>query len=318
MSLLSRLARTTLGVRLLAISQRLKPPGFAGATLYDALSVFVDEVRDARMTQRAASVAFFLLLALFPAILFLFTLIPIIPVPGLKTALLHEMQFVLPADAFGFLEAAIEEIISIRRLDLLSIGFVLAFVASTNGVNAIMRSFDKSAPTFRKRTFWQKRLRSTMLTAMLFGVLLISIGFIVGGRSLVTWMAHELGLEGRNAFVLIGALRWIIIVALVFFAISIIYKFGPAREKPWRFISAGGTVAAMLSILASLGFAAFVNSFDVYNKVFGTIGALLAIMLWMYINCLVLLIGFEINASIDRHKAMMTAPSHEPEAEFSE
>jgi membrane protein len=280
----------------------MKPPGFAGATLYDALSVFFEEVRDTNMTQRAASVAFFLLLALFPGILFLFTLIPIIPISGFENTLLVQMKSVLPSDAFDFLEEAIEEILSIQRLDLLSLGFVFAFIASTTGVNAIMRSFDKSAPTFRKRTFVQKRLRAIMLTAILFAALLVSVGLIVSGRYVVNWMVDVLAVEGQAAFIIAGILRWAIIVLLFFFAISCIYKFGPAREKPWRFISAGATVATVMSIAASLGFAVFVNSFDVYNKVFGTIGALLATMLWVYINSLVLLIGFEINASIDRHQ----------------
>lgn len=305
MSIGSLLQKTWVAQKVTALSKRVKPPGFDGATAYDALSVFMEEVRNTNMTQRAASVAFFMLLALFPGILFLFTLIPIFPVPGFKTALLNQMQTVLPGDAFEFLQLAIEEIVSIKRFDLLSIGFLLAFIASTNGVNAIMRSFDKSAPTFRKRTFWEKRVRSIMLTAILFAVLLVSVALIVSGRFVVGWMVTELGVQGRWAFTTVGVLRWLIIILLFFFAISFIYKYGPARKKAWRFVSPGATVAAVLSIAASLGFTAFVNSFDVYNKVFGTIGALLATMLWVYINSLVLLIGFEINASIDRHKAML-------------
>lgn len=315
--MLQKVKRTWVARRLVISSKRVKPPGFAGATLYDALSVFFEEVRDANMTQRAASVAFFMLLALFPSVLFLFTLIPIIPIAGFKSALLAQMQSVLPADAFYFLEGAIEEIVSIRRFDLLSIGIVLAFIASSSGVNAIMRSFDKSAPTFRKRTFWQKRLRAIMLTAILFGILLISVGLIISGRYVANWMVTELGLEGQWSFISVGILKWLIIVLLFFFAISIIYKYGPAREKPWRFISPGGTLAAVMSIAASLGFTAFVNSFDVYNKVFGAIGALLATMLWMYINSLVLLIGFEINASIDRHRALAASVEGSPNTPVS-
>lgn len=303
MGLLNRFVKTRFARKLIVISKRIKPPGFVGASLYDALSVFYNEVRDTGMTQRAASISFFLLLALFPGVLFLFTLIPYIPVAGFKTTLLNQMQAVLPGDAFAFLDQAIAEIISIQRLDLLSIGFVLAFIASANGVNSIMRSFNKTLPTFRKRSFWQKRLASIKLTAVLFGMLLLSVVLIIGGRAAVSGLTLWLGIEGGWAVVAIQVLRWVIIVLLFFFAIATIYYLGPARVKPWRLVSPGATVATVLSIAASLGFTVFVNKFDVYNEVFGAIGAFLAMMLWTFINCLVLLVGFEINTSIDLHRA---------------
>ena len=302
MSVLNKLVKTVQA--LVALSKRVRPPGFAGATLYDALSVFFAEVRNSHMTERAASVAFFWLLALFPGILFLFTLIPYIPLEGFRTTLLNQMEAVLPGEAFAMLQSAIEEIVSVQRLDLLSVGLVLAFIASSNGINAIMRSLDKGLPTFKRRSFWQKRLTALMLTAMLFGVLLLSVGLMVSGGLGIRVAVESFGFRERHAVVAVSVLRWVIIFLLFFVAIAMIYRFAPARVKKWRLVSPGGTLASVLSIAASLGFTAFVNRFDVYNQVFGTIGALLATMLWMYINSLVLLIGFEINASIDRHRSV--------------
>jgi membrane protein len=119
----------------------------------------------------------------------------------------------------------------------------------------------------------------------------------------IRWMFHHGWLKNKTQLFIILTFKWLVIAALLFFTISFIYYYGPAKKRKWRFISAGSTLATCLSILTSIGFSYFVNNFGQYNKLYGSMGTLIVVLLWIYFNSLILLIGFELNASINKAKA---------------
>ena len=282
--------------RFSAWTKRVSLPGFEGVPLFYVGRFFLEEMRNDRLSIRAAAVAFYFVLAIFPGILFLFSLIPYIPVVGFQETLFNTLQQVLPHSGFEFMQSAITDIISRTRFELLSIGFVMTFYFSTNGVNALVRSFTKSQPIFEKRNFWQRKWAVVKLTVLLFVLLLLSVFLIIMGNVIISELAWRLGVVNQFQVFLLSFTRWVVIVALFFSAISLIYYIAPAAN--WNIISAGSTLATIMSILISLGFTFVVNKFNLYNEIYGSIGALIGILLWIYFNSLIILIGFELNVSI--------------------
>lgn len=279
-------------------AKRVSFPGFEGVPVYDVWKMFLEEVKHDKLGPRASAISFNFLLALFPSIIFLFSLIPVIPIPGLKENLFSLLQSIMPDNAFELARATIEETISKKRVDLLSFGFLFMILFATNGVFAMMRTFSKFNPVFRKRNFFQQYGVAVQLTTLLTFLLILSILLIIGGEFFIRYVRAELDLESSTSYILFSSLRWLIIIFMFFLTLSIIYYFGPALKQKWKFISLGATVATILSVVASLGFSFYVNNFGQYNKFYGSIGTLIVIMVWIYINSLVLLFGFELNHSI--------------------
>ena len=277
-------------------------PGFHGASIYDVFHFFFKELSKDQVDMRAAAVSFYFLVAIFPFIIFLFTLIPYIPIEDFRSVLFNSMDKILPHTAFYFLRAAIEDIITVQRSDLLSIGFLLTFYFSTSGVNALIKSFNKVYPIFKKRNFFQEQWVVIKLTFLIVLLMIMSIALIIIGDFLLDYLADYINILNTWLYWMLQLIRWIIIIAFFFIVISFIYYYGPATTKRWHFITAGSTVATILTIAVSIIFSYVINTYDLYNKIYGSIGALVAIILWIYLNTLALLIGFELNASINFHR----------------
>jgi len=282
-------------------------PGHPNISLYEVLSFLFKEMQRDDIMQRAASVSFSLFVSLFPTILMAFTLIPFIPVPAFQNTLMATMKQVLPANVYQLLQSTIEDIVLRHRADLLSISLILAIYYSTRGVLGIMNSFDKALPTFRKRSHWHKQVVAFKITGLLTLMLLLSVGLIMGGEVLVKTIMKVLQEDRSNVYIWLNIFRWLIIVILYYFSISLIYYFGPARHKRWQFFSAGSTLATVLLLIVTLGYTWIINQFGQYNKIYGSIGTLLVTQLWIYYNALGLLIGFELNASIDVNENKLLA-----------
>lgn len=292
-------------------------PGFEGVPVYYVLQFFFKEIKDDRINMRASSVAFYLLLALFPGIIFLFTLIPYIPINNFQEILFNNLQQVMPATAFDFMQSAITDIISTERVELLSVGFILAFLFSTNGVHALAKSFDKSHDLFRKRSFIAQRLTDIKLTAVLFLILVLAVGLVVLGNQLINYILNTMNVISAWQIFLLNVFRWVIILLVFFLGISFIYYYAPATRKKFRFISIGSIVATSLTVLASLAFSFVVNNYNLYNEIYGSIGALIAIMFWLYLNCFGLLVGFELNTSV-KYMKMAQREDEKEEAAMEE
>jgi membrane protein len=279
-------------------AKHISLPGFDKVPVFYVGQFFLKEMGDERISMQASSIAFYFLMALFPAILFFFTLIPIIPIEGFQNTLFDSISKVLPDASFSFITGAIEDIIKIQRFDLLSIGFLMAFFFSTQGVNALTKAFHRDQVIFRRRSWLQRKLVVVKLTAVLFVLMVFSVVLVILGNQLVNLTADWFGISNRFEVFLLSLLRWIIILMTFFTTISFIYYYAPATEKRWRFITVGSTVATAISLVSSLVFAFVVNNFNLYNEIYGSIGAFLAMIVWLYMNAMALLIGFELNYSI--------------------
>lgn len=287
---------------LIAYSKKVALPGFDKVPIYDVADFFFTGISRGGITMRAQSLAFSFFLALFPAIIFFFSVIAYIPIDNFQDSLMHIIYSVLPKDAYKWTEDTIEDIVKIQRGGLLSFGFLLALYFTTNGLMTMMKGFNSSYHIAETRTPLQQRMTAIVLTLILTTLMLIATILILFSESATHFLVakHILKTKTQLAMILLG--KWIIVLGLFFFAISFLYYYAPAAKKRWRFVSAGSTFATLLSILVSTGFAYFVNKFGQYNKVYGSIGTVIVVMLWIYFNSLSLILGFELNASLENAK----------------
>lgn len=193
------------------------------------------------------------------------------------------------------------------KIGLLSIGLVAALFFASNGMMGLMRSFNKNYIGFQRRTGLQERWMAIRLTVLIFSLVLGCLLLLVTQGAVLKW----LGIQSAGWRTLIGYVRWIFILGLVYYSIAFIYKFAPAVQKRWQLGSPGAILATFLSVLATLGFSYFVNQFGRYNALYGSIGTIMVLMVLIYINALVLLIGFELNVSIKSLKTI-SAETQQP------
>lgn len=277
-------------------------PGFDPLPLYDVAAFFAHEIQQRTLLNKASSLAFNFMLAFFPATIFLFTLIPYIPITNFQGQLLSVLATVLPYNAYMTFQATIEDIVKHQNGSLLSIGFFSALYFATNGITNLMQAFNRSSLVVEKRTWLKRRQIAIGLTIIISFALLMAITIMTGGEALISFLKSHIGKKSHIWIYLLIFSRWIIIVAIFLFSISMLYRYGPANKQKWKFLSTGSIMATILAVLTSLGFTFYINHFASYNKLYGSIGTLIILMLWLYLNCLILLIGFELNASIEYSK----------------
>ncbi|MDP6908433.1 MAG: YihY/virulence factor BrkB family protein [Flavobacteriales bacterium] len=297
-----RILRLPLIRNLIRISKEVRIPGFDGLPLYDVMAFFIKGIQEGWLNLRASAVAFNFILAIFPAIIFLFTLIAYIPIDGFQEQLLEMMQVLLPESVFDSVSGTFEDIITRQRGGLLSVTVISALYFSTNGVSTLIDSFNTTYHTMESRPYLIQRLWALLITVILVLFTVIALGLIIFGQVGMEFISEQGWIEDGFARFSLNVSRWVIIIVLMFFAISVLYFLGPAKQTKWRFFSAGSSLATLLVLLTSLGFSQFVESFGQYNKLYGSIGTLVIVMLWMLFNSIALLIGFELNASIEDAK----------------
>lgn len=291
--------------RVLIKAKRVTLPGFDAVPLYNVMVFFWRSIINGSLTTRASAISFSFFMALFPAIIFLFTLIPYIPIENFQSELFLLIRDVVPATAFLAIEETVEDILTQQRGDLLSLGFFMALIFSTNGLASMMSAFDASLHTFQRRTLLSQYLIALLLLVILSFLLTIAIGLITSGQFLINYLVEHGYLKDHFTIFLISVGKWLVIILLFFMANSFLYYLAPAKKTTWRFISAGSTLATFLSVITFVGFSFYINHFGQYNKLYGSIGTLLVIMVLMYLISLILLVGFELNASI--HEAIKHA-----------
>ncbi|MCX6257259.1 MAG: YihY/virulence factor BrkB family protein [Bacteroidia bacterium] len=290
-------------------SKHITLPGFEKVPLYNVTVIFFRGLWEGAISTRASSIAFNFFIALFPAIIFFFTLIPFISSIDFQFEILALLKSILPVNAYIIIKDTLEDIITNRRGSLLSFGFVAALYFSTSGLSSMIDAFNNSYHIQKTRSWMSQRLLSIVLTIILTILITTAVILMVFSETVINYLVHMHVLEvGRTYYLLIFG-KWVIILALLFFAISILYYFAPVKKDKWRFISAGSTLATLLTIATSVGFSYYINNFGNYNKLYGSIGTILVLLVWMYFNSLVLLIGFELNVSIQNAKANENKPT---------
>jgi len=288
---------------IIAKTKKIILPGFDGLPLYDVILFFLAQVKKVGLSERASAVSYNFIMAIPPACLFLFTIIPQLPFPKrpLKRQLHRLITDMIPAREYNqniisFIDSFLDE----TRVGLISFGFILLIFFASNGMMGLMRSFNKNYIGFEKRSELQTRWTAIKLTTIMMGLVLACLTLLI----MQGMVLRLLGIKSELLITLIHSIRWIFILGLIFYSIAFIYKYAPAIQKRWKIVSPGSVLATSLSILSTLMFSAFVNNFGKYNALYGSIGTIIVMMSLIYINSLVLLIGYELNVSIHSIKAL--------------
>lgn len=296
------IARSAPFISFINYTKRIALPGFDQMPVYYVADFFFTGIQRGSIVTRAQSLAFSFFLAIFPAIIFLFSLIPYIPIHDFQKQLLDMIQAFLPSNAYSMVRSTIEDIVKIPRSGLLSVGFLTALYFTTNALMSLMRGFNSSYHVAETRTPFKQRIVAIILTFILSTLVLTSTVMLIFSEFATKYLVTHSILKTKTQVALLVIGKWIVVLSLFFTGISFLYYYAPSKRKRWRFISAGSTFATILVIIVSLGFAFFVNHFGRYNKIYGSIGTLIVIMLWIYFNSLILILGFELNASIENAK----------------
>jgi len=271
-------------------------PGFRGIPLYDVIKFFYGQVMTSGMTERASAVAFNFVMAIPPMIIFLFTLIPFLPI---SRQFEYEMYSIIREVIPGEKNNAViinflQDFINNPRNDLLSLGFFLSAFFSSNAMIGIMRSFDQNYVGFKKRGEIKTRVVALKMILVTFVLFILCMLLLIAQGAVLRWI----GIKDASLRFLIDNFRWLMIVLLFLVTISYIYRNAPAVHKKWKMINPGSIVATFLMLVCTVLFSWYVTSFGNYNQLYGSIGTILVLMLLIYFNSLVLLIGFELNVSI--------------------
>lgn len=285
-----------LGEKIVERAQKISLPLFDGVPLYDVALFFWRSIVDGSITTRASAIAFSFFIALFPGIIFLFTLIPS---SGYEQELFAIIQELVPISIWPEVEETIAGVVLKNpQRSVRSLNFFMALIFATNGLVSMMSAFDATVHNINRRKWWSQYIAAGFMLVIFTLLLGVAIAMLTGGQELIRYLDQNDIIRDKFLVYLLTVGKWIITVTIFFFAFSFLYYMAPAKKTKWRFISAGGTLATVLSIIGFIGISYYLNNFDQYNILYGSIGTLLAVLLLMYVMSLILLIGFELNASI--------------------
>jgi membrane protein len=267
--------------------------GYSFAVVFKA---FLRQLKKTSLTERAAGISFNIVMAIPPTLLFIFTLIPYLPI---SKQFINQMfaliRDVMPGEKNNAaIITFLKDFLNKPRNGLLSFGLLLAIVFSSNAMMGVLRSFDKNYPGFSKRKLLQKRKVALQLTLICFFLIFLCILLLVAQSAVLKW----LGVRGAGLRSILENVRWVLIVLLTFYIVSHIYRHGPSVAKKWPLISPGSMFATTLMIIATALVTYYVNHFSNYNKLYGSIGAIFILMSLIYANSLALLMGFELNVTL--------------------
>lgn len=278
-------------------------PGLEKVPLYDVIRMFRAEIKNDAINVRAAFISYFFILAMFPSITFFFTLIPYLPIPNFDKILMDFLQEILPEGVYLVLQSTITDIVQIQRGGLLSLNFFLGMLFATNGVNSIMVAFDKVNHTFKKRNWLQKRIVAIQIVALVSTQLILAIFLFVIGENSINWILSYLNIRSEFTVYLFKSIKLFLIAFCLFNTIATMYYLAPAVKKKYRYFSAGATFATCMALILSYVFSAYINYFHNFNRLYGSLGLIIVVMLWVYFNSINILFGFELNNSIQVSKA---------------
>lgn len=313
--------RHPLYIELIEWMKRTSFPGFFKVPIYDIVVFLWNELSGYSLTIRSNSIAYSFFIALFPALLVLFTLIPyfsdliysLLPQTGdLTSTLVEQLNLIIPGidievineDALNhavsnnILADTLADIIETPRYGLLSLGFFLALFFSSNGMLNMMYSFEKAHEvTFRKQNSFSQRLSAIGLTFIIGFLLLASVLLIVLGNIILSRITTLIDFDWFAKFSFM-TLRMIVVVSLFYFGIALIYRYGTSTYRRFGIFTPGATLATMLFIIISMAFGYYIENFSQYNKLYGSIGTVIILLLWLQLSAFSILVGFELNAAI--------------------
>ena len=281
---------------LVKFGKKIKIPGLEGMSLYDVLEMYFIGIIEGALTTRASGIAYSFFMAIFPFLLFIFTLIPYIQIEGFQEGLLSIITDVLPPKTYDLLGPVIEDIIKNQYSGLLSFGFVVSLFLMANGVNAIFGGFEHSYHIKEVRNVFRSYFIAIVVSLVIVFFLIVTVVVITFLELFIKQQVGLQWLEEHLIWLQLG--RGIIFLTMIFTTVSMLYHYGVKEGKESRFFSPGAVLTTLLSILTFYLFGYYVTEFAKYNELYGSIGTLLILMLFIWLNAIILLLGFELNASI--------------------
>ena len=282
-------------------SKRLVLPGFQGLSVYHVTRFLKEGLQKGRINTRASAISFKVLLAFPPSLIVLLSLIPYIPIENFQENLMGSIAALLPHNAYDLVEGTLNDLLTRKHQTFLSISFILALIYTSNIFNAILMGFAHSYHVEVRRNAVRQQLLSFFLMLILSVIVIVGVGLITFSGVVFEYM-RDVNIIGHDFIVfLLEIAKWLLVFFLFMLGISMLYSAGSYGR--WKAFSAGALFATFGVIVVSLLFAWYVNNFGNYNKLYGSVGTILVVMLWLFFNTMVLLIGFEINTSIDKARA---------------
>lgn len=285
----------------MSIFNRLTLPGFERVPLTKVLKLLIREIRSPIMILRAKAIAYSFFLAIFPSIVFLFSMISFIPIDNLADNILGYLTKMSPnKQMVEMFKPIVHEVLTRPKAGVLSIGFLLIIFFMKNGVVTMMQSFNIHFEIRSGKLFLKNQILSIIITIIILFLFVFTIILLVLGKEIMTSIFHFFDYDGKFLVLLIDFLRYTISITLNFIVISILYYLGPIhRPSKFKIFTPGSIAATTMIVLVSLFFSYYINNFGNYNKVYGSLGVLILTLIWLYWNSLAILIGFELNRSID-------------------
>jgi membrane protein len=282
---------------LVKFGKQIKVPGLGGMSFYDVLEMYSIGIIRGALTSRAGGIAFSFFMAIFPFMLFILTLIPYIPIEGFPEGLFSFIKDVLPPQTFDSVDSVLIDITNNQYSGLLSFGFLGSIFLMTNGINAIFGGFEYSYHLSDNRNVFKAYLISLAVSLLISMFLIITITLVILYEVALLKMNYKgwLTTEDLNFF-FYG--KNILFLIMIFTTVSLLFRFGTKQVKQVKFFSAGAILTTILSLFTFYLFGIYVVKFAQYNQLYGSIGTLLILMLFVWLNAIILLLGFELNASL--------------------
>ncbi len=284
--------------KFLHLIKQITLPGFQGVPIFDVLDFFIRNLLKESIANRAKAMAFSFFLALFPLLLFLFSLLPYFPIQGIINELYATLNEMLPADVYTKVVNAMDEILTHKHNVLLSVGFLGTIVVSVNGMDSIMQAFNQSMNIIETRSFVKRKLLCLYLVFLLFILVAVVLTIMMGYKHFMAYLLSQDLLAEIFWYYVLSIGRWILMIAIALGVISAIYYVAPVKKQRLNFFSAGASLSTVLFFLVTAGFRLYIENFSKYNALYGSIGTLIIVMLWIQLSCMILLIGYELNISI--------------------
>ncbi|QXP72433.1 YihY/virulence factor BrkB family protein [Tenacibaculum sp. AHE15PA] len=286
---------------LVVFGKKIKIPGLEGMSLYDVLEMYVIGIVKGALTTRAGGIAFSFFMAIFPFMLFILSLIPYIPIDGFQDNLFWLIQEMLPPETFEAVDLVLKDIINNQYGGLLSFGFLASIFLMTNGVNAIFGGFEYSYHVTEFRSVFVAYIVSLGVSLLMSFFLIITVVAIIFYQ-LALSRINEIGWLETSDLDFFYWGRGLLFLIMIFTIVSLLFRFGTKQGREVRFFSPGAILTTVLSLFSFYLFGIYVVKFATYNQLYGSIGTLLILMLFVWLNAIILLLGFELNAAIYRLK----------------
>jgi membrane protein len=298
--------------QLVVIVDNIKLPWLEGVSLYGLIEFYIGGVLQGGISYRAAAIAFSFFMALFPFALFILNLIPYIPISGFQEDFLLFVQDSVPPTTFAAIEQIINDILHNSHSGLLSSGVALSVFLMTNGVNAVMSGFETSLHVTVKRPYFRQYFVALLISLLLTTILIVTVAAIIVLEIFIqkTIIQDVLTDTVSDKISLLELGRYVFVIIMILLVVGILFKFGIKQSKKKRLITIGTVFTTILIVLSSYFFGIWVVRFSKYNELYGSIGTLLVVMFYLWINCMVLLLGFELDASINKLKSHPTKNPH--------